>query len=131
MGSDIFESYCGSMIATVAIASTLVMTADYGVIALAPESGRSALMSLPLGLASIGLICSILGILVVRMMSNKSAEAALHMGHNASAVLLIIGSYFLTNLMGISENVWFSIIAGTAGGVLIGIVTQYLSLIHI
>ena len=125
MGSDIFESYCGSMIATVAIASTLVMTADYGVMALAPESGRSALMSLPLGLASIGLICSILGILVVRMMSNKSAEAALHMGHNASAVLLIVGSYFLTNLMGISENVWFSIIAGTAGGVLIGIVTQY------
>ena len=125
MGSDIFESYCGSMIATVAIASTLVMTADYGVMALAPESGRSALMSLPLGLASIGLICSILGILVVRMMSNKSAEAALHMGHNASAVLLIVGSYFLTNFMGISENVWFSIIAGTAGGVLIGIVTQY------
>ena len=125
MGSDIFESYCGSMIATIAIASTLVMAADYGVMALAPESGRSALMSLPLGLASIGLICSILGILVVRMMSNKSAEAALHMGHNASAVLLIIGSYFLTNLMGISENVWFSIIAGTAGGVLIGIVTQY------
>ena len=105
MGSDIFESYCGSMIATVAIASTLVMTADYGVIALAPESGRYALMSLPLGLASIGLICSILGILVVRLMSNKSAEAALHMGHNASAVLLIVGSYFLTNLMGISEKV--------------------------
>ena len=125
MGSDIFESYCGSMIATVAIASTLAMTADYGVTALAPESGRSALMSLPLGLASIGLICSILGILVVRMMSNKSAEAALHMGHNASAVLLIISSYFLTNLMGISQNIWFSIIAGTAGGVLIGIVTQY------
>ena len=125
MGSDIFESYCGSMIATVAIASTLAMSADYGVTALAPESGRSALMSLPLGLASIGLICSILGILVVRMMSNKSAEAALHMGHNASAVLLIISSYFLTNLMGISQNIWFSIIAGTAGGVLIGIVTQY------
>ena len=62
---------------------------------------------------------------MVRLMSNKSAEAALHMGHNASAVLLIVGSYFLTNLMGISENVWFSIIAGTAGGVLIGIVTQY------
>ena len=82
-------------------------------------------MSLPLALASIGLVCSILGIIIVRGLSSKSAETALHMGHNASAGILIVGSYFLTQAMGISINVWYSIIAGTLGGVLIGLVTQY------
>jgi K(+)-stimulated pyrophosphate-energized sodium pump len=125
MGSDIFESYCGSMIATIAIASTLAMDATYGIAMLAPETGQAALMSLPLSLASVGLICSILGIIVVRMLSGKSAETALHMGHNLSAFILIIAAYFLTDYMGVSINVWYAIVAGTLGGVLIGLVTQY------
>ena len=125
MGSDIFESYCGSMIATIAIASTLAMNAEYGIAALAPETGQAALMALPLALSSLGLICSILGIVIVRSLSNKSAETALHMGHNASAGFLIVSGYFLVDYMGISNDVWFSIVAGALGGVLIGMVTQY------
>ncbi len=125
MGSDIFESYCGSMIATIAIASTLATDALYGVNALAPDSGREALMSLPLGLASIGLICSIVGILIVRSMSGSAPETALRMGHQISAVALIIAGYFLTQAMGISIDVWWAIVAGTVGGILIGLVTEY------
>jgi K(+)-stimulated pyrophosphate-energized sodium pump len=125
MGSDIFESYCGSMIATIAIASTLPTDALYGVNALAPDSGREALMSLPLGLASIGLICSIVGILIVRSMSGSAPETALRMGHQLSAVALIIAGYFLTQAMGISIDVWWAIVAGTVGGILIGLVTEY------
>ena len=125
MGSDIFESYCGSMIATIAIASTLATDALYSVNALAPDSGREALMSLPLGLASIGLICSIVGILIVRSMSGSAPETALRMGHQLSAVALIIAGYFLTQAMGISIDVWWAIVAGTVGGILIGLVTEY------
>jgi K(+)-stimulated pyrophosphate-energized sodium pump len=125
MGSDIYESYCGSMIATIAIASTLAMNAEYGIAILAPETGQAALMALPLALASIGLVCSILGIVIVRSLSSKSAETALHMGHNASAGILIIGAYFLVDYMGINNDVWLSIVAGALGGVLIGMVTQY------
>ena len=68
MGSDIFESYCGSMIATIAIASTLGATGAAGLDALAGGS-RGALMFLPLALASIGLLCSLLGIYLVRSKS--------------------------------------------------------------
>jgi len=125
MGSDIFESYCGSMIATIAIASTLTISGDFGLSYLAPESGQPALMSLPLALSSLGLICSVAGILLVRSMSGSSPETALHMGHNASAAVLIIASYFLVDYMGININVWYAIIAGALGGVLIGLVTQY------
>ena len=56
MGSDIFESYCGSMIASIAIAST--MSTDV----LARLGAQENLMALPLLLASIGLVCSLLGI---------------------------------------------------------------------
>ena len=125
MGSDIFESYCGSMIATIAIASTLAMDITFGVNELSSENGRAALMFLPLGLSSVGLICSIIGIMIVRAMSNSAPETALRMGHQVSAVVLIIAAYFLTDAAGISINVWWSIVAGTVGGVLIGLVTEY------
>ncbi len=125
MGSDIFESYCGAMIATIAIASTMAIDAPYGIAALAPESGQQALMFLPLALASLGLVCSIIGILIVRSMSNSAPETALRMGHQISAVALIIGAYFLAQAAGIVTEVWWSVVAGTAGGIIIGLVTEY------
>lgn len=125
MGSDIFESYCGSMIATIAIASTLLMDAEFGVSALSEENGRAALMFLPLALASVGLVCSIIGIVVVKIMSGSAPETALRVGHQLSAVALIIAAYFLTEFAGIAMAVWWAIVAGTVGGVLIGLVTEY------
>jgi K(+)-stimulated pyrophosphate-energized sodium pump len=125
MGSDIFESYCGSMIATIAIASTLAMSSANGINEIAPTGGREALMSLPLMLASAGLICSIIGILIVRTMSNSAPETALRMGHQISAIALIAVAYFLTEAFGISIDVWWAIVAGTVGGILIGLVTEY------
>ena len=125
MGSDIFESYCGAMIATIAIASTLAIYAEFGISALAPGSGQSALMFLPLALASVGLVCSIIGILIVRGMSGSAPETALRMGHQLSAVALIIAAYFLVDFAGIATEVWWAIVAGTAGGIVIGLVTEY------
>lgn len=128
MGSDIFESYCGAMIATIAIASTLALGGTYGIQALAPlaaDSAQQALMFLPLALASLGLICSVVGILVVRSMSNSAPETALRMGHQLSAVALIIGAYFLIDATGIAMTVWWAVVSGTAGGILIGLVTEY------
>ena len=125
MGSDIFESYCGSMIATIAIASTLTMDQPYGITALAAEAGQAGLMFLPLALASLGLVCSIIGILVVRSMSGSAPETALRMGHQISAVALIVAAYFLIDAFGISIDVWWAIFAGTVGGIVIGLVTEY------
>ncbi len=125
MGSDIFESYCGSMIATIAIASTMTMTAAFGVAALAPEGGREALLALPLLLAGLGLVCSVIGIIMVNVLSGLGPERALEMGHQIAAVLLIIAGYFLVDMLGISRDVWWAIVAGTVGGILIGVVTSY------
>jgi K(+)-stimulated pyrophosphate-energized sodium pump len=125
MGSDIFESYCGSMIASIAIASTLTIGGAYGIDAIAADGKREALMFLPLALSSLGLLCSIFGILLVRTLSNTDPERALSLGHQASAVALIISAYFLTEFLGISVNVFGAVVAGTVGGIVIGLVTSY------
>jgi|TARA_B110000483_G_scaffold242799_1_gene329834 K(+)-stimulated pyrophosphate-energized sodium pump len=112
MGSDIFESYCGAMIASIAIAATL------------DDSGR---MLLPLALASIGLVASILGIFIVKAVASLDAATALRTGTIGSAVLFIIAAYFLTEAM-LGEdglNVWLAVLTGAVGGVLIGLITEY------
>lgn len=124
MGSDIFESYCGSMIATIAIASTLTAGGAVGLDALAGGS-QQTLMFLPLALASIGILCSILGIHIVRTRSADAPEKALRMGHQISAAALIGLALLLVLILGVSFKVWLAIVAGTLGGVIIGLVTEY------
>ena len=126
MGSDIFESYCGSMIATIAIASTLA-AATVGMLApgMAEGDGRAALMFLPLALASTGLICSIVGIGIVRSRSGSSPALALRIGMIVTPILFIAASWFVIDSAGISGNVWWAVIFGSVGGVIIGLTTEY------
>ena len=119
MGSDIFESYCGSIIATIAIASTLGLTV------LQNLGAQHALMFLPLGLASAGLVCSLLGILLVKIQSNMAPASALRLGTFSAAVLFIIAAYFVIDIMGIALGVWFAVLSGAVGGIIIGLVTEY------
>ena len=126
MGSDIFESYCGSMIASIAIASTLGLAMLGGLVPGVPEGeARKALMSLPLALASIGLICSLLGTLLVKMMSGQQPAVALRAGTLGAPVAFIAAAYFLITSMGISTAIWWSVLAGAVGGIVIGLVTEY------
>ena len=122
MGSDIFESYCGAMIATIAIASTMAHTLAGD---LAGEGGRAALMFLPLALASTGLIASIVGIFIVRMQASKSPEVALRTGTIATTILFIIAAYMVIVASGISGKVWVAVLVGAVGGIIIGLVTEY------
>ena len=119
MGSDIFESYCGSIIATVAISATLAPA----VIERLGE--RQALMFLPLGLASAGIICSILGILLVKVAARKSPATALRIGTFSAAVIFIVAAYWVVHALGIDTGVWASVLAGAVGGIIIGLVTEY------
>ena len=119
MGSDIFESYCGSIIATVAISATLAPA----VIERLGE--RQALMFLPLGLASTGIICSILGIFLVKVAAQKSPATALRIGTFSAAVIFIAAAYWVVQALGIDTGVWASVLAGAVGGIIIGLVTEY------
>ena len=126
MGSDIFESYCGAMIATIAIASTLAIAS---MSSLAPgmsdADARASLMFVPLLLASVGLVCSIIGIGIVRSRSASSPALALRIGTVGTPVLFIAAAYFLISQLGLSNNLWLSVLFGSVGGVVIGLVTEY------
>ncbi len=126
MGSDIFESYCGSMIASIAIASTLGAEALDLLFAEGVEANRGALMFLPLALASVGLVCSILGIVLVRTQSNRNPALALRLGMTVTPVLFIVAAYFIvTSYSGLNINIWLSVLAGAVGGIIIGLITEY------
>tara|TARA_B100000427_G_scaffold64301_1_gene50908 strand:+ start:65 stop:2053 length:1989 start_codon:yes stop_codon:yes gene_type:complete len=115
MGSDIFESYCGSMVACIAIASTLTIL------------DREGMMFLPLALASIGLISSVLGIIIVRLFSSSSPALAMRIGTIAAPIIFVIAAYFLINLL-VQEtgtNIWLAVLCGSAGGIAIGLITEY------
>ena len=122
MGSDIFESYCGSMIATIALASTMTL-ATVGT--LAPNGTKETLTFMPLALASVGLICSMIGIYSVKLFSAKSPETALRIGTMGSSVLFIIAAFILVKSLGGSINVWVAVLSGAAGGIVIGLITEY------
>ena len=122
MGSDIFESYCGSMIATIALASTLSAAAAFD---LAPGGSVDALMFMPLALASVGLICSMLGILSVKLFSAKSPEVALRIGTMGSSIIFIIAAFLVVKGMGAAINVWIAVLTGAVGGIIVGLVTEY------
>jgi len=119
MGSDIFESYCGSIIATIAMAST--MAADV----LDPLGTQQSLMFLPLALASLGLLCSIAGVAMVRIASHQEPQLALRIGTIGASVLFIAGAYAVISYIGIAASVWGAVVSGAAGGIVIGVVTEY------
>lgn len=126
MGSDIFESYCGSMIASIAIASTLSAAGIAELFADGSNADQGVLMFLPLALASAGLVCSILGIMLVRTQSNRNPALALRLGMTVTPVLFIAIAYFLvSNVAKLSLDIWFCVLAGAVGGIIIGLITEY------
>ena len=119
MGSDIFESYCGAMIASIAIASTLPAAAA------AALGGQAKLMFMPLALASLGIMCSIAGIYLVKMNAAKSPEKALRMGTIGATVVFILLAFGLIWFTGLSIGVYGSVVVGALGGIGIGLITEY------
>ncbi len=119
MGSDIFESYCGSMIACIAIASTLPA------VALEVMGPQESLMFMPLALASLGILCSIAGIALVKMNTAKSPERALRIGTIGATIIFILTSFPLIYFIGVSSGIYGAVVVGALGGIGIGLITEY------
>ncbi|MFQ5792552.1 MAG: sodium-translocating pyrophosphatase [Nitrospinota bacterium] len=112
MGADLFESYVGSIIAVIAIGTTM------------GQMARAA-MALPLIIAMVGLVASLLGILSVRILRNLDPAAVLRYATYISALLMLVPSYFITVGLGLSSNVFWAIVSGAVAGILIGRLTEY------
>ena len=116
MGADLYESYVGSIISACALGVSAFHTLEA--------------MALPMLIASIGVICSILGTFLVKTKegaSQKQLLSALSRGTNFSAVLIAIVAFPLVYYILGKENwpMYFSILSGLVSGVLIGQSTEY------
>lgn len=126
MGADIFESYVGSVIATIAIAATASAAALQ---ILAPsldvEQARLASISFPLIVIMIGLLASLVGVISVRVMQNADPGAALRYSTFIAAALMIAGAYWAAGEMGLSTQIIWALSSGCIAGIVIGLITEY------
>ena len=124
MGADLFESYVGSIIGTMVLGA-LITTPNF--------DGLGAVY-LPMALAAVGIVMSIVGTFFVRVKEGGSPHRALNIGEIGSAGLMLIASYFLIKAFipesvdGLpygANGVFFATIAGLVAGLAVGKVTEY------
>ncbi len=115
MGADLFESYCGSIIAAMTIG--FVQFADSGV--------QLKAVTLPLAIAALGILSSILGSFFVRTKDEKKVHKALHFGLVVASLLVIIGMYYIIGWYVGEIGVFYAALSGLLAGVAIGFVTEY------
>ena len=124
MGADLFESYVGSIIGTMVLGALIVT----------PNFDGLGAVYLPLALAAVGIVMSIIGTFFVRVKEGGSPHAALNLGEFGSAGLMLVASYFLINsfipetIEGLpygAMGVFYATIAGLVSGLAVGKVTEY------
>jgi len=123
MGADLYESYVGSIIASMVLGITAVRTEMY--MGLDPLQ----LIILPMMIAAFGIISAIIGTFFVR--TNKTESSAIHMAFNKGLIVAIIAvvlaTYFLvTTIVGPDYiGIFFAAVAGLIAGFAIGLITEY------
>jgi len=122
MGADLYESYCGSILATAALGASAFVNA--------PELQMKAVLA-PMLVAALGIVLSIVGIFMVRTKEDatqKDLLASLSRGINISSVLIVVFTYIIiVNLLQIDNalGIWGSIVTGLVTGIIIGKSTEY------
>ena len=121
MGADLYESYCGSVLATAALGASAFM--------MNPAMQAKAVLA-PMIIAAVGIFLSIFGIFLVKTKENadmKQLMAALNRGVNTSAVLIAVLTFVILWLLGIENwvGISFSVICGLVAGIIIGQGTEY------
>ncbi len=128
MGADIFESYVGSIVATIAIAATvfgerlMALAADP---ALDPAQVKAWLMGMPLMLAMLGLVCSLVGIASMAVLKRFDAAGALRWSTLLAAGLFLAVAYLYVNAVPVANGIWWAIFWGTLVGLVIAWITEY------
>ncbi len=125
MGADIFESYVGSIVATIAIGATWAYT----------QGKAEYFMGLPIYLAFLGLISSFIGIISIRWLKRISPQAALRYSMILAAAVFLIASWAFIRAFGLNEhlaqqgiknaNIFWAVFSGCLVGIIIGLITEY------
>lgn len=117
MGSDLFESYVGSIISAITLAAVAAVNSG-------GAFSETAAAVFPLVLSAIGVIASVIGILLVRGKEGGNPSSALNIGTYIAGGIVIIASFILSNAMLHSISYAWAIIAGLIVGIAIGKITE-------
>ena len=111
MGADLFESYVGSIIATITLAFLL------------PVDDATPYVAAPLLISAFGIISSIIATLTVKTNDGSKVHAKLEMGTRIAGVLTIIASYGIIQYLGLDMGIFYAIVAGIVAGLIIAYFT--------
>jgi K(+)-stimulated pyrophosphate-energized sodium pump len=128
MGADLFESYVGSMIASIALAwalSPATALALWGTTADGFATLQTTLVLFPIILSGAGIVASVLGTFAVRTNDESKIQDALFRGMLVASVLVLVAGFGLVQMLGLPMGVFYCVIAGLIAGVAIGKITEY------
>ena len=111
MGADLFESYVGSIIATITLAFLL------------PVDDATPYVAAPLLISAFGIVASIIATLTVKTDDGSKVHAKLEMGTRIAGLLTIIASYGIISYLGLDMGIFYAIVAGLAAGLIIAYFT--------
>ena len=111
MGADLFESYVGSIIATITLAYLL------------PVDDKTPYVAAPLLISAFGIISSIIATLTVKTDDGSKVHAKLEMGTRIAGVLTIIASFGIIKYLGLDMGIFYAIVAGLVAGLVIAYFT--------
>ena len=123
MGADLYESYCGSVLATAALGAAAFASAG-------SEALQMKAVLAPMLIAAVGILLSIIGIFLVRTKEGATMRELLHslgVGVNFSSLLIAVATFGILYLLGVGNWVGlsFSVITGLVAGIIIGQATEY------
>ena len=133
MGADLFESYVGSIIGTMVLGAAFIGMGGYEV---GNKFGGLNAVLLPLVLAGVGIITSIIGTFFVKVREGGDPQKALNRGEYLSFAFMLAATYFIVDFMlpaswtygGETYNsfgVFMAVLFGLGAGLLIGLITEY------
>lgn len=124
MGADLFESYVGSIVSAITLAVVAFTKASYSTV-FGNFNGSAIGAAYPIGIASIGVIASLIGVVIVRgQKNNNNPQKALNNATYIAGVLTVIGSGILCYLMFGGLRQFVSVVIGLVVGLAIGTITE-------
>ena len=123
MGADLYESYCGSILATAALGAAAFIGSDDTVM-------QFKAVIAPMLIAAVGILLSIIGIFAVRTKEDagmKELLGSLATGTNLSSVLIVVATFLILWALGLENwvNISFAVVVGLIVGIVIGRSTEY------
>jgi K(+)-stimulated pyrophosphate-energized sodium pump len=129
MGADIYESYVAAVVATMALGLAMPLGVGSALRRLSPEATdttlRTLAVGLPLLLATIGLLVSIVGIFVTRTLKNMAPATVLRLALILPPFLVVAAAYVILPKFGITVGAVYTLGAGALGGAIVGLITDY------